>query len=515
MSTEKVYTDYFFYEPAFNTHDGGYIPLEEPNVEQQKLKVPELLTPDKETDTDMYYTVTSQAGEAQIMPGKATKTWGYNQALLGKTILFKRGKNIHVTVKNELPELTTYHWHGLNVPGDIDGGCHTPVYPGESKVLNFKCDQPAATLWLHAHPCPSTAEQVWHGLATAVVVKDEHEATLPIPRNYGVDDIPIILQDRRFHEDNQWDYKADYDPDGVQGPTAMINGTVNPYFDVTTQKVRLRLLDGANRREWRLHFSDDLEFTQIAGDGSLLTHPVKFTHLMITCAERQEIIVDFGQYKPGDEVVLYSDDVPIMHFRIHEFAKDDSIIPDTLFEMNTPKVTENTPVRKVVMSGMDEEVALDGKKFDMERIDAKQTMGNCEIWEVTNTNDCENGMVHPFHMHGCQFEVLNRNGHAPYPNETGLKDTIGVNPDETVRFKAWFDHPGVFMYHCHIIEHEDGGMMAQIQVDDPDHPQEFHLTKMDDLMKAFAKERGVAVEDLDLSGMSCYDHMENMDHCNM
>ncbi|CAI2552672.1 Multicopper oxidase mco [Apilactobacillus kunkeei] len=295
----------------------------------------------------------------------------------------------------------------------------------------------------------------------------------------------------------------------------MINGTVNPYFDVTTQKVRLRLLDGANRREWRLHFSDDLEFTQIAGDGSLLIHPVKFTHLMITCAERQEIIVDFGQYKPGDEVVLYSDDVPIMHFRIHEFAKDDSIIPDTLFEMNTPKVTENTPVRKVVMSGMDEEVALDGKKFDMERIDAKQTMGNCEIWEVTNTNDCENGMVHPFHMHGCQFEVLDRDGHDPYPNETGLKDTIGVNPDETVRFKAWFDHPGVFMYHCHIIEHEDGGMMAQIRVDDPDHPQEFHLTKMDDLMKAFAKERGVAVEDLDLSGMSCYDHMENMDHCNM
>lgn len=95
MSTEKVYTDYFFYEPAFNTHDGGYIPLEEPNVEQQKLKVPELLTPDKETDTDMYYTVTSQAGEAQIMPGKATKTWGYNQALLGKTILFKRGNSRH------------------------------------------------------------------------------------------------------------------------------------------------------------------------------------------------------------------------------------------------------------------------------------------------------------------------------------------------------------------------------------------------------------------------------------
>lgn len=100
------------------------------------------------------------------------------------------------------------------------------------------------------------------------IVQDEHEESLPLPRNYGVDDIPLILQDRRFHEDNQWDYRADYDPDGVQGPTAMINGTINPYFDVTTQKVRLRILNGSNRREWRLHFSDDLQFTQIAGDNS-------------------------------------------------------------------------------------------------------------------------------------------------------------------------------------------------------------------------------------------------------
>lgn len=334
MSNQQVYNDYFFYEPAFNTHDGGYVPLEVSDVDPQKLRVPELLKPARETNTDMYYTVIAQAGETSILPGQPTKTWNYNQSLLGKTILFKRGKNIHVTVKNELPELTTCPWHGLSVSGDIDGGCHTPVYPGESKVLNFKCDQPAATLWLHAHPCPSTAEQVWHGLATTVVVKDEHEAILPLPRNYGVDDIPVILQDRRFHEDNQWDYHTDYDPDGVQGPTAMINGTINPYFDVTTQKLRLRLLDGANHREWRLHFSDDLKFTQIAGDGSLLTYPVQFTYLMLTCAERAEIVVDFTGYKTGDEVILYSDDVPIMHFRIHEFEKDDSELPDTLFTMN-------------------------------------------------------------------------------------------------------------------------------------------------------------------------------------
>lgn len=109
MSNQQVYNDYFFYEPAFNTHDGGYVPLEVSDVAPQKLRVPELLKPDRETNTDMYYTVIEQAGETSILPGKPTKTWGYNQSLLGKTILFKRGKNIHVTVKNELPELTTYH----------------------------------------------------------------------------------------------------------------------------------------------------------------------------------------------------------------------------------------------------------------------------------------------------------------------------------------------------------------------------------------------------------------------
>lgn len=242
MSNRKVYTDYFFDEPAYNTHDGGFIPLEEPKAPQQPLKIPELLKPDKETDTDMYYTVIAQTGEVQLLPGKKTKTWGYNTDLLGKTILFKKDKMIHITLKNELPELTTFHWHGLNVSGPItDGGCHAPVYPGESTQIEFKCDQPAATLWLHAHPCPATAEHVWKGLATAVVVKDDVESKLPFPRNYGVDDIPLILQDRRFHEDNQWDYMADYDPDGVQGPTAMINGTINPYFDVTTQRLRLRI----------------------------------------------------------------------------------------------------------------------------------------------------------------------------------------------------------------------------------------------------------------------------------
>ncbi|WP_420843263.1 multicopper oxidase family protein [Lactobacillus selangorensis] len=498
MTEKKVYTDYFFDEPAFNTHDGGYIPLVEADAPQKPLAIPPLLKPDQETETDTWYTVDAQTGESQLLPGAKTKTWGYNAPLLGQTIVFQDGKHIHVTLKNDLPELTTFHWHGLNVSGPyVDGGCHAPVYPGETKQIDFTLHQHAATTWLHAHPCPETAIQVWHGLATLVYVKDEAESKMPLPRNYGVDDIPIILQDRRFHENNQWDYEADYDPDGVQGPTAMINGTINPYFDVTTQKVRLRILDGSNRREWRLHFSDDLEFAQVGSDGGIMPEPVYMNKVMITCAERDEIIVDFGQYHAGDVVTLYSDDVPLVRFRIHDYKPDNSKLPDHLADITYPDVTPGSQVHKVTLDGMDEQVALNGKKFDMQRIDDRQQVGTTEIWEITNTNDAKNGMVHPYHMHGTQFLVLSRNGKEPYPNEHGYKDTVGVNPQETVRIKAKFDYPGVYMYHCHIIEHEDGGMMGQFQTYTPTDPnKKYKLMDMDTLMNALAKERGVKMDDV-------------------
>lgn len=505
MSAETI-NHYFHDEGAYDYHDGGYVPLETADAPEMPLRIPPLLKPDKQTESDVYYSLTAQAGETQLLPGEKTKTWGYNGSLLGPTVVFERGKHYHFHLGNQLPELTTFHWHGLAIPGPIeDGGCHAPVYPGKHRDIEFTVNQPAATTWLHAHPCPSTAEQVWHGLAAMAIVRDEHEASLPLPRNYGVDDLPLVLQDRRFHEGNQWDYQADYDPDGVMGPTPLVNGTVNPYFDVTTQRLRLRILDGANRREWRLHFSDDLAFTQIAGDLSLLPHPVKMTKLMITCAERQEIIVDFKGYQPGDVVTLYSDDTPLVRFRIHEFKEDDAQLPETLFTTPNPTPTAGLPVHKVTLDGCDEYVAMNGKKFKMDRIDYEMDEGAVQIWDIENTNH-KPGMIHPYHMHGCAFTVLSRDGHAPEVNELGLKDTVVVNPGEHVRIKVWFNVAGVFMYHCHIIEHEDGGMMAQIKVNDPDDPAKtYQLMDHHTLMKAFAEERGVSMDQLWLGGMAAYE----------
>lgn len=195
---------YFYNESAYDYHDGGYVPLEVADAPAKPLTIPPLLEPDKQTATETWYTLTAQASETQLLPGDKTTTWGYNGSLLGPIVRYERGKTYHLHLVNHLPELTTFHWHGLAIPGPIeDGGCHAPVYPGQSRDVSFKINQPAAFTWLHAHPCPETAAQVWHGLATGAIVTDQIEAKLPLPRNYGVDDIPVILQDRRFHENNQ------------------------------------------------------------------------------------------------------------------------------------------------------------------------------------------------------------------------------------------------------------------------------------------------------------------------
>lgn len=506
--SEPVLSHYLFDEPAFDYHDAAYVPLVVPAVPAQALKIPPLLQPDKVEGDDVYYTIDAQEGSVQFFPGQATKTWGYNAPLLGQTVHFERGKTYHMHLKNDLPEVTTYHWHGLDIPGPIeDGGCHAPVYPGEARDITFKVDQPGCLAWLHAHPCPATAEQVWHGLACGALITDPAEEKLPLPHTYGVDDLPLILQDRHFHADNQWDYRADYDPDGVAGPTPMINGTLNPYFDVTTPQLRLRLLDGANRREWRLHFDHDLAFDQVAGDLSLLPHPVKMTKLMLTCAERAEIVVDFSQFKPGEVVTLYSDQTPLVKFRIKELRGSAQPIPHQLFTRPALFASAGLPVHQVTLDGMDEMVAMNGRKFKMDRIDYTLDLGDVQVWDILNTSK-KPGMLHPYHMHGSGFYVLSRNGQVPYPNETGIKDTVAINPEEHVRILVHYNHPGVFMYHCHIMEHEDGGMMAQIKIIDPNDPNK-HYPLMDHmtLMMAFAKERGVSMDELWIGGMESYKQM--------
>lgn len=162
---------------------------------------------------------------------------------------------------------------------------------------------------------------------------------------------------------------------GVLGDTPLINGIVRPYIDVTTQKVCLLFLGGSNRREWRLHFDNNLVMTQIAGDDSFLPHPIKMTKILVTPGERLQVVVDFKNYHEGDIVNLYTDDFKLIEFRIHHFEPDNSVIPNTLFEPEIPEVDESLPVRKITM---DDHNKINGKQFAMQRIDMKQKIEQAE-----------------------------------------------------------------------------------------------------------------------------------------
>lgn len=222
------------------------------------------------------------------------------------------------------------------------------------------------------------------------------------------------------------------------------------------------------------------------------------TKILVTPGERLQVVVDFKNYHEGDIVNLYTDDFKLIEFRIHHFEPDNSVIPNTLFEPEISEVDESLSVRKITM---DDHNKINGKQFAMQRIDMKQKIGQAEYLDVTNTNTKEHGMLHPFHIHGTHFTVVSRNGKRPFPNEDGYKDTIPVRPGETVRLRVEFPLLGVFMYHCHIIEHEDAGMMAQIKIFDPQHPKTYKLMDMKTLTDAFAKERGVKPKDVWMPGM--------------
>lgn len=472
----NLFTDYFHDATAFDTQDGAYKPLTPAPTAPQNLAIPPLLQPDKTLGNDVYYTIRAQAGATPLLDQQpATQTWGYNGNLLGPTIPFHVGIHYIITLINDLPEATTWHWHGLNIPGPIeDGGPFAAVLPGQATTIDFTLNQPAATAWLHPHPCPNTARQVWQGLAALVLIEDRTTATLPLPHDYGINDLPLILQDRSFHA-GQLDYDADYDVDGTTGDYAFVNGTLNATYQVTSPIMRFRILNGANRREFRLNFSDNLPFYQIASDGGFLPETVGFTKLMLTCAERAEVLVDFRAYKPGDKVVLRTDTSALVTFEIGEFNQTDYQIPTTLVPIAQLPADPEHVDHRTVMSGMDDAVRLDGRLFDMTRIDYRLPINQVQVWEVENTNDMTGGMVHPYHMHGCEFQIISRNGHAPFANELGWKDTVAVNPGEVVKIKLRVTQRGLYMYHCHILEHEDTGMMAQYESYDATNDQPIDL----------------------------------------
>lgn len=338
------------------------------------------------------------------------------------------------------------------------------IRPGTVWQPSFVVDQPAATLWFHPHVIGSTAIQVYEGLAGLLIVEDEDSDRLNIPKDYGVNDIPLIIQDRSFNRDGSFDYSSNM-MDGVLGDTILVNGAITPILNVNQVNMRFRIVNGANARNFDLELSNRKEFYQIASDGGFLEKPVKSQRLFLSPGERAEIIVDFSDYSEGDVIFLNSGNMRIMTFVVGKESVDTTEIPDTLVEVADLDVSKVTAIKMIELDGMGHMVSLNGRQFDIQRIDDNITLGAIEIWEITTLRTMMGGMGHPFHIHGTQFQVLSRNGREPDENERGFKDTVFVGAGETVRIIVQFKHKGIYMYHCHILEHEEAGMMGQLEVE--------------------------------------------------
>lgn len=445
------------------------------------MPVPPLATATAGPGGADHYDLVAQAGTSELVAGKPTETYGYNGALLGPTLRMRRGRAVEVTLRNQLPESdhdhTNLHWHGFKVSGDVDifpEGMHG-LHPGNSVTVGFTPDQPAALLWYHPHPHGATGMQLNLGLAGLVILEDAVSDALPLPKTYGVDDFPLVVQDKRLNPDGSIAYMESMgDRDFMMGDRIFVNGVENPYLELPAGLVRLRLLNGSSTRRYAFALEDGRTFHQIASDGGFLEAPVALNELVLGPAERAEILVDFSR-DLGRQVFLQSRafgaaeeeagagqglPFPVMQLRVAR-AGTARVIPAALTAVPRIPESEATVTRAFGLEDTGDGV-INGQLFDEGRVDVTVASGATEIWEVTNF---AKPIAHPFHIHGGQFQILTRDGALPPLNERGWKDTFLVHPGETVRVILRFQGlSGRYLYHCHILEHEGIGMMGQFEV---------------------------------------------------
>ena len=458
----------------------------------------ELLIPDQMFGTVVegrrQFRLTVAEGSREFLPGKRTPTAGVNGPFLGPTVRLRRGEDVDLIVQNNLDEVTTMHWHGMHVPARMDGTPHQKIRPGEAWTASFQVDQQAAPLWYHPHPHGTTGRQVYRGVSGLMWIDDDNSDALDLPKAYGVDDIPLVIQDRRFEEGGAFRFALNQG--AVYGNTMLINGTWNPILQVESRRIRFRLLNGSNARIYYIGFDDNRAFHQIATDGGFLETPLRTDRVILAPGERAEILVDFSD---GAEAVLRSyaeagiletvgaffggigtGNLQLLQISPQPADRPSHTLPERLNSISRIRASDAARTRPMVLAGPlgrgrggrggrgggggPPGLPINGKLMDMSRIDEVVRLGDIEIWEVTNRG----GQPHPFHVHLVQFQILDRNGEPPGGAELGWKDTVLVPPGDLVRiimpFERYADPEVPYMYHCHIMEHEDNGMMGQFLV---------------------------------------------------
>ena len=434
---------------------------------------------------------------------------------LGPTLRVRRGQRVGIDLLNRLPDPTIAHWHGLDVPEAADGHPRLAIPPGGDYRYEFEVRNRAGTYWYHPHPHMQTGPQVYRGLAGLVIVSDDEEQALGLPA--GDDELLWVLQDRRFDADNQLVYpRSMMDMEmGVLGDRVLVNGRERPAVALATRAYRVRVLNGSNARVYALAWSDGTPMTVLGTDGGLLARPITRPFVTLGPAQRVELWLDLTSRPVGTALELRSvafDEadvgltmmggmmgrgmmgrgrgrgaamaaggalplgapISLLTATVARAERSPARLPDRLSAEPIRPSPASAPARRVPLTFQQMRWQLDGRTFGMLDVAPDETVaaGSTHHWDLVNAGGPMGmQMAHPIHLHGRQFEIVSRTGGDPANSvraglvDDGWHDTVLVLPGETVRIRVTFsDFPGLFLYHCHILEHEDMGMMRNFRI---------------------------------------------------
>ena len=448
----------------------GALPLQAHAAgKQPPLPVPPLL----ESRRGQPLFLTMQRAHWSFAQGTRASVWGINGQYLGPTVRVWSGDDVKLIYSNRLAENVAMTVQGLQVPGALIGGAARMMSTGADWAPVLPIRQSAATLWYRANTPGHSAQQVYNGLAGMWLVEDEVSKTLPIPGHYGVDDFPLIIQDKRLDNFGTPLY-SEPGSGGFVGDTLLVNGVQSPYVEVSRGWVRLRLLNASNSRRYQLQVSDGRALNVIAGDQGFLPAPVAVRQLSLAPGERREVLIDMTN---GDEVSITCGEAAGIVDRIRGIFEPSSILVSTLVLTLRPTgllplVTSALPMRLLsadVLKGasvrsrditLGDEPGINGQLRDLQRIDITAQQGSWERWTIRAD------MPQAFHIEGVSFLVDNINGAMPFPEDRGWKDTVWV--DGQVELLVYFGQPSwthfPFQFASQTLEMADRGSAGQLLV---------------------------------------------------
>lgn len=461
--------------------------------------------------------------EISILKGAPTKVLHYQATLikgpkdtvvdiphsyLGSMIRLQKGQKVRINFHNALSQSSVVHWHGLHVPQIMDGHPQYAIESAETLVYEFEVMNRANMNMYHPHPHGATAKQVYLGLAGAVIVNDDEEAALDLPA--GEYEIPLVIQDKQFDSDNQLVYSPNRHQrmTGVTGDTILVNGQANFHLDVESRAYRLRVMNGSTSRIYKLAWDDGMPMTIIGVDGGLLEQPEVKPYVMLAPGERLDVWADFSARNEGSQLTLKSlafsgvmpkmamgmnrsslavgSEYPICTIKVTRKVSESHKLPTKLAKIHRYGIHEtanpNNPL-PISISESPMSMLLNGRAYEFNHPlpSERVKMGSIQLLEIfhAQSNMGMGGMnmtmPHPIHLHGQQFEIMSRSisgDTSDYDTvregfiDSGLKDTVLVMPMERIKvIKPFQDFKGLYLYHCHNLEHEDMGMMREFLVE--------------------------------------------------